>query len=342
VRELVEEEGLSDLFLEEEELWVASHYGDLIRYSVDELAVEEEERLSGLGHIWSIEKVGSLIYTASSADGLQVVEQTDEGMVWLGQVEALGGVQDLSVSPDGSALYAAVGGAGVEVFDLSDPVAPLSLGALRTAHSAIGIDADGGLLWAATQQELVAFDISDPLLPLHINAEQTEQWAMQVAAWGEQAFVAEWGWLSAFEVDAELAAPDLDLSTDQLYLSPEGDSAELRATNLGGAPLLLEGACISDGRMRIFGRGLEVPAGDQIDLRVELEAGAELEGGIIISSDDPDDAQQVLSITATLSGPGVALGEVAPDFTLSDLDGQSWTLSELAGLPVVLVYFATW
>jgi hypothetical protein len=165
---------------------------------------------------------------------------------------------------------------------------------------------------------------------------------MQVAAQGERVFVAEWGWLSAFEAEPNLQAPDLDLSLSQLYLSPDGGSAVLRAANLGSAPLELRGACPSDARLRIFGRGLEVPPGGQLDLRVELEAGAELEGGIAISSDDPDDPQQQLSVTATLSGPGVALGDLAPDFTLSDLDGESWTLSELQGSPVVLVYFATW
>ena len=35
-------------------------------------------------------------------------------------------------------------------------------------------------------------------------------------------------------------------------------------------------------------------------------------------------------------------GRPAPDFTLTDLDGTSWTLSALRGHPVVLNYWATW
>lgn len=35
-------------------------------------------------------------------------------------------------------------------------------------------------------------------------------------------------------------------------------------------------------------------------------------------------------------------GARAPDFTLSDLDGQEWTLSELGGSAVMLNFWATW
>jgi len=36
------------------------------------------------------------------------------------------------------------------------------------------------------------------------------------------------------------------------------------------------------------------------------------------------------------------LGKPAPEFTLTDLDGKQWTLSELKGTPVVLNFWATW
>ena len=36
------------------------------------------------------------------------------------------------------------------------------------------------------------------------------------------------------------------------------------------------------------------------------------------------------------------IGKIAPDFTLLDVDGKSYTLSDFRGHPVVLSYFATW
>jgi peroxiredoxin len=49
--------------------------------------------------------------------------------------------------------------------------------------------------------------------------------------------------------------------------------------------------------------------------------------------------------SATASGalpPAPAVGHPAPDFTLTGLDGQTFTLSELRGKPVVLNFWATW
>ncbi len=40
--------------------------------------------------------------------------------------------------------------------------------------------------------------------------------------------------------------------------------------------------------------------------------------------------------------PQPAVGHPAPDFTLTTLDGQTFTLSDLRGTPVVLNFWATW
>ncbi|MFQ5400565.1 MAG: TlpA family protein disulfide reductase [Anaerolineae bacterium] len=50
---------------------------------------------------------------------------------------------------------------------------------------------------------------------------------------------------------------------------------------------------------------------------------------------------QAKSAPVESSGP-LAVGDVARDFTLSDLDGNSYTLSELRGRPVIVNFWATW
>jgi len=47
--------------------------------------------------------------------------------------------------------------------------------------------------------------------------------------------------------------------------------------------------------------------------------------------------------TATPAPPvGTQIGNLAPDFTLQDLDGEMVTLSELRGSPIALNFWATW
>jgi thiol-disulfide isomerase/thioredoxin len=45
---------------------------------------------------------------------------------------------------------------------------------------------------------------------------------------------------------------------------------------------------------------------------------------------------------ATSSEPIAAVSEAAPDFQLQNLDGQSITLSDLKGKPVLINFWATW
>lgn len=51
-----------------------------------------------------------------------------------------------------------------------------------------------------------------------------------------------------------------------------------------------------------------------------------------------------LLVTSCEQGPprGATIGEVAPDFTLVDRKGTSWTLSELKGQVVFINFWATW
>jgi peroxiredoxin len=59
-------------------------------------------------------------------------------------------------------------------------------------------------------------------------------------------------------------------------------------------------------------------------------------GGWVWASRPPAEA------VARAQAAGPAIGRPAPDFTLTTLDGKSFTLSELRGTPVVLNFWATW
>jgi thiol-disulfide isomerase/thioredoxin len=51
---------------------------------------------------------------------------------------------------------------------------------------------------------------------------------------------------------------------------------------------------------------------------------------------------QIFVGEAATSGAAARTGATAPDFTLEDLDGKEWTLSQLKGRPVMINFWATW
>jgi thiol-disulfide isomerase/thioredoxin len=78
---------------------------------------------------------------------------------------------------------------------------------------------------------------------------------------------------------------------------------------------------------------------------VLLLAGVAIVGAIsMIEGVDPSSAgdAQALALEGAASGPAPKMGEVAPDFTLPDLNGQPIALSSLRGKPVLVNFWATW
>ena len=50
----------------------------------------------------------------------------------------------------------------------------------------------------------------------------------------------------------------------------------------------------------------------------------------------------ILSLVTGCHLSGATVGNIAPDFTLADLDGDTVNLSDLRGIPVMLNFWATW
>ncbi len=78
-----------------------------------------------------------------------------------------------------------------------------------------------------------------------------------------------------------------------------------------------------------------------------LMFGNDLFGGDTTTADQPpqvpDFATPISGVAALPSGNGqLEVGDSAVDFTLADLDGESVTLSQFAGKPVIINFWATW
>lgn len=327
----------------DDRLYVASLQGTLLTYDISEpLEPVLLDEMSGLSNAWAVKLSGTRAYVSDNTDGLVVVDLSEPDLpAVVGAFETAGGGQDLDIAEDGSAVYVATGGSGIEVFSLADPDVPESLGAISVSYSVLSVAVGGDTLWAVNHQDVVALDIGVPLDPVLLNTQQTEQWSMHVAADAERAWVADWGYLTSFEVNAGVAAPDADFSSGQVFLPTEGGGTTLKLTNLGSAPLELLGATAGDERVVVQAEATTVAPGTSVGLRVSWEGGEDLETTLCLATDDPDEGQVEIDVVGAQDG-NPALGTDAPDFSLTGLDGETYTLSEHLGRPVFIAFFATW
>lgn len=86
---------------------------------------------------------------------------------------------------------------------------------------------------------------------------------------------------------------------------------------------------------------VEVAPGSAAAIEVTFapNSDASQRGRLILQTNDIDEPMFEVSISGNIAGLDV--GDPAPEFSLTDLDGQTWTLSDLQGEVVVLSYFAT-
>ena len=303
----------------------------------DSNQLTEVEVLEGLASPWNIAIDGSWAYV-----GLVPIDLSNpENPLLQDAVATAGGAQDLTLA-NGHA-YVATGATGIEVFSLTQPDAPQSIGLIEYGTAIVSVSSDSGLLWGVGHEDLVALDISVPSEPMPLAIESTPQYGMHVTAAGSTAWVADWNLLDQFSIDKTQLAPAADPSPRELFLNRSG-SGTITLRNRGASPLLITGAASEDNRLELAIDTIDVIPGDSAILRVSTAPGTEdLNTEICLATNDPNNPRQSIQVTNSKSiGPALAIGEEAPDFVLEDIDGNSLRLSDQLGHPVVLVYFATW
>lgn len=101
-------------------------------------------------------------------------------------------VEDLSL--EGSTAYVADGAAGLRVFDISNPVAPIEVGAWDSRGYAHGVAIDDGIAYLADGAfGLRLLDISSSSQPAELGSAYTTHYAFGVAVQGDYAYIAAAG-----------------------------------------------------------------------------------------------------------------------------------------------------
>ncbi|MED5370720.1 MAG: hypothetical protein VX899_06890 [Myxococcota bacterium] len=301
--------------------------------------LELVETVAGLDAPWEISAPhNGVAYIADAALGLVPLDLRGESAT-LGTPVPVDGGGPLHVSADGGAVFVAVGAGGVAVFETSDPLAPTQVALIPVGGSAVMTSADSGLLWIADNEGIAVWDVSDPADPQPVAREITDQFALSILGEGTQGYVGDWNYLRSVAVDPSVKAPHLEMPGDRFILPVDGGTQTLRIQNLGSDTLELRGAS-ADGGVTVEASSLSLAPGEVGWLRLSYGGGEGFRGGLCVASNDSDQPLFTAEIEAGVDDP--VIGQPAPDFVLQDLDGNSHSLSDQLGHPVVLAYFATW
>jgi hypothetical protein len=141
-----------------------------------------------------LDAVGSHLYLAMGEKGVDVfqINPATGGVSYLVTHNTPGVAHDAAA--DGG-LYACVadGRTGLRVVDvLSNPDAPVEVGAYRTLGDALGVAVSGSLAYVAAGEDgLSVMDLTDPANPAQAGSVDTAGYAQAVAVGGTHAYIAD-------------------------------------------------------------------------------------------------------------------------------------------------------
>jgi hypothetical protein len=329
---------------------VAMHDEGVWFYSADEAgALTLEAQVGGLDNAVAMTKSGDRLYAADRTSGVRVIDVHDpDAPALVGHVPLDGGTVDIAVS-DGL-LFAAAGAAGVRVLDLASPDTPTLITTIDTPGAAVDVAARDGFLYVADWNDLRVFDVHAPSAPSLLGAEEVATQldfarVLAVDVAGDVAFVGDWSGMFRYRVTPCLTAPDV--RTTRLPVRFEHTApGEVAAYSLvvanEGAEELSIGSITTEGPFKSLATALTIPPGkkDFIEIRLEPTSSAPAEGRLLLSTNDPDEAEIAIDLTGNVTYLGV--GDAVPDWTWFSINGfDEIGTAALAGDVIVLSYFAT-
>jgi hypothetical protein len=330
------------LLVEGDELYVATHEHGLRVYDVsDPTDLRVLGSVSGLSNTWAVAKSGRWVYLADGHGGLRVIDCQNPASPMLVQtVGTSGAAQDVVLK--GATAYVACGAEGVDIYDISDPDAPHLLGNYASEHSSflLATDPAADRIYIASWNTVEAVAVSDASSPVQAGFEDTPTRAMGIAADAAYVYVADW---DSFRMYAFGPTTEPDIQLEPAHVSfpviPPGESADttLSVGNTGGGSLVVTGIATGSADFSASPTSFTVPAGGSQDIVLTVTASAdEAVGKLRVASNDPDENNDPHPMDY-----GIVASD-AYDFTLSDLGGAQYSLSDFRGDVVLLFFFASW
>jgi hypothetical protein len=298
----------------------------------------------------ALDDAGEFAFVADGAGGVRVLSLTEtppESYLQVAATIETGGLARHVEWADGR-LYTALGGGGVIVHDVGEPLAALEVGRIETRGSAQQVAIDGDLLAIAAWSHLALHDAQTLEL---LGTERVRQWAeseqdLAVDIAGTNIFLGEWNHSYVLEYESGLAAPDLWLNESVFDFQP--GVAEARAVvveNRGTRPLIV--GEVSTSAPDSFTVDVDTPVTIEAGSKFAFELGfsppapSSGEAHLIIESDDPDADNGLGGYRSRLlvrETAGIDVGDpLGDEFGFLDVSGE---LGALEGDVLVLAYFA--
>jgi hypothetical protein len=362
---------LEGLTVGDETLYGAAHTEGVLVWSLhDPLSPAFLTNITdGVEDAWRLVMKDSYLFVADGAAGLKILDASDPfAPQVVRSIPTTGPAQELAVI--GDLLVVASGSGGMDVIDVTNPAEATLLGNYDSEHSVFDVSGRGDLAYLSSWNRVDIVDISDPTQPELVGWEVTPGRSMGIGAVPaavpdlpprparvlgprdpdptKVVFVADWFSFRSYETgppyDPDLQVFPVLLETDEVSPGTVIDTS-CTATNTGGVALEVADITL----VGVFSDDFEVVTklpftllpGDSAEVLLRYTASEDTTVGarFDFETNDPDEIPFSVYWNA---GSGLQVGDPAPDFQLTGLDGFTYRLSDYRDKIVVFAFFATW
>lgn len=345
------EVSIEGVVLEGERVYVAAHTAGVIVLEDQggDALVPIGEFGDDASDAWQPLLVGDVLYVAEGNTGLRVYDVSADDPALLTTLALSGSSKDLVL--DGDTLYVAAA-SSIFAVDVSAPSTPQIISERDAKGSALAVAVGGDdMLYVAEWDEIRVYDRSTPTLEqVWSEVVPTSDAGSRVLTLATDpdrnaVYAGEWTGMQVFEAQTDPTAPDIVAapSTVQFGKVAAGDFADrvVVVRNEGDQPLHVYSARSDHTTVSVSEACFEVPPESSYAIEVRYDPVEEVQhrGRLILQTDDPDEPEYVLYYSGNDAKADV--GDPMPEFTLQDLDGNTWSVDDLEGKVVLLAYFAT-
>lgn len=241
---------------------------------------------------------------------------------------------------DGSRIAVALGGEGVDVFDLVDDEL-VKTGELEVPGSAFGVTLDGDWLWIGAW-EVAALAWLGGEEPVIVGHEDPVQSAMGIGAKDGIVAVADWGAMTILQHQDGVGGPEFH-DPSPVWIDPNTqETSELEFTNYGAMDMELQVSPTSG--WELDEDSLVLAPGESGYLTMTPPIDVPELALFTVTTNDPDEEE----ITVQVQAKSTQAGSEHADFSLLGYTPpdtgtvETYTLSDYRGTVVLLDYFTTW